>query len=272
MQIQGSTLHIQQALCLPSIEMRRADQSRACYHTHTHDEFSFGVIDAGHAIYHNRDNQYQIHPGDTVYINPNDSHSCNPAMGIWSYRMLFIEAHYITEIQQEIAPQQISALVFERDLSHSKYRYVLFNQLFEVLAQETNPLLAESLLIEYFHSCFARDKPKNTQLIPSSTSQIYRAREQILDQLGVNLNLEEISQTSGLNRFQLIRSFKHSYGQTPHAFQLDQRIKTAKALLKQGQTLIDIASDLGFSDQSHFQRNFKKRMAVSPKQYQNYFN
>jgi threonine/homoserine/homoserine lactone efflux protein len=35
--------------------------------------------------------------------------------------------------------------------------------------------------------------------------------------------------------------------------------------------MVDTAQQLGFSDQAHFQRNFKKRVAVTPKRYQSFF-
>ncbi|WP_245542291.1 helix-turn-helix transcriptional regulator [Psychromonas hadalis] len=76
---------------------------------------------------------------------------------------------------------------------------------------------------------------------------------------------------NGISRYHLIRSFKQCYGLSPHAYQLDERIKSAKTLLKTGHSLIDTSHLLGFSDQSHLQRNFKKRLAITPKQYQSYF-
>nr|WP_231665501.1 MULTISPECIES: helix-turn-helix domain-containing protein [unclassified Pseudoalteromonas] len=57
----------------------------------------------------------------------------------------------------------------------------------------------------------------------------------------------------------MIRSFKQTYGLSPHAYQLDKRIKKAKNLLKSGHSIIETSHLLGFADQSHLQRNFKKR-------------
>jgi AraC-like DNA-binding protein len=54
---------------------------------------------------------------------------------------------------------------------------------------------------------------------------------------------------------------------TPHAWQLDRRIERARALLEQGMSLADAALQLGFADQSHFQRAFKQRVAATPGEY-----
>lgn len=48
---------------------------------------------------------------------------------------------------------------------------------------------------------------------------------------------------------------------------IDQRIERARRLLEQGLPLADAALQLGFSDQSHFQRAFKQRVAATPGEY-----
>ena len=54
---------------------------------------------------------------------------------------------------------------------------------------------------------------------------------------------------------------------TPHAWQIDRRIQRARQLLDQELPLAEIAQQLGFADQSHFQRIFKQRVAVNPGEY-----
>jgi len=89
--------------------------------------------------------------------------------------------------------------------------------------------------------------------------------------LGDNLTLSDFAEQSGLSRYHLVRSFKQKYGLSPHAYQLDTRIRQARKMLQQGDSLVEVAGRLGFADQSHFQRHFKKRLAVTPKQYQSFF-
>ena len=58
---------------------------------------------------------------------------------------------------------------------------------------------------------------------------------------------------------------------TPHAYQLARRINKAKTLLRYGTDIASVAVDLGFTDQSHFHRNFKQIVAATPKQYKDCF-
>jgi AraC-like DNA-binding protein len=92
-------------------------------------------------------------------------------------------------------------------------------------------------------------------------------RDLICARMESKLSIEQLAQLGRCSAYQLIRKFKQAFGQSPHAFQIDQRLNRAKKLLKQGAGLADVAHQLGFADQAHFQRHFKKRHAITPKNY-----
>ncbi len=264
-----STLLFEKSRLLPGIELRRAQSSTACYATHSHDEYSFGVIDRGVATYYNQKSKYCIGTGDTVTINPADAHSCNALEGDWSYRMLFVDPLWIKRLQQDLeCDQEADYLPFRTSYDNNPHCFADFDQLFNCLLSSDNQLQAESLLLEYLGASLAVKQSSSVK--PDSVS-VRRVQELIQDQLGENLTLDEFSEQAGISRFHLIRSFKQVYGQAPHAFQLDARIKKAKLLLQEGYSLVEISGALGFADQSHFQRHFKQRMAITPKQYQAFF-
>ncbi|WP_084629083.1 AraC family transcriptional regulator [Neptunomonas japonica] len=264
-----STVLFEKSRLLPGIELRRAQSSTACYATHSHDEYSFGVIDRGVATYHNQKSKYCIGTGDTVTINPSDAHSCNALEGGWSYRMLFVDPLWVKRLQQDLeCDQEADYLPFRTPYNSNAHCFAAFDQLFNCLLSSDNQLQAESLLLEYLGASLA---VKQSSSVKSDSVSVRRVQELIQDQLGENLTLDEFSEQAGISRFHLIRSFKQVYGQAPHAFQLDARIKKAKLLLQEGHSLVEISGVLGFADQSHFQRHFKQRMAITPKQYQAFF-
>lgn len=257
---------------LPFIEMRSAHRSAACYQTHSHDEFSFGVIDTGSAKYHNLKQANKIHQGTTVTINPGDAHSCNPDAGEWSYRMLFIDTDWIGELQSELFnSNNQDYLAFNQVLQSNPSLFTQFDCLFKQLRESDNKLAAETLLIEYLKTLFGKDLNTQSDLKALDNFHIHRVKELIMDQLDSPWSLDDFCAETGLSRYHLIRSFKQQYGQAPHAYQLNQRINRAKQLLQQGNGLAETALELGFADQSHFQRHFKKRVAVTPKSYQSFF-
>ncbi|WP_286237133.1 helix-turn-helix transcriptional regulator [Neptuniibacter halophilus] len=269
---QDPTHFLTRSEALPFVELRAANRSAACYHTHSHDEFSFGVIDTGSADYRNQQQVHRIQRGTTVTINPGDAHSCNPDAGAWSYRMLFVDTAWVGELQNEFFKTGGSDyLPFPTLYNQDSQSFAGFNQLYPLLLQAEEKLAAETALINFLHARFARGYCARRPDEKLDNFHIQRVRSLIMDQLESNWSLDDFSAESGLSRYHLIRSFKDHYGQTPHAYQLDQRIKKARTLLQSGETLANTAQLLGFADQSHFQRNFKKRVAITPKQYQSFF-
>ena len=81
------------------------------------------------------------------------------------------------------------------------------------------------------------------------------------------LSLDLLARESELGRYQLIRAFRAATGLTPHAYLLNARVNRGRQLLNQGQALAEVAYQLGFADQSHFQRVFKAHVGVTPGQY-----
>ncbi len=258
---------------LPFIEMRQASNSSACYHPHSHEEFSFGVIDAGTSLYINNDISYTIKAGDTVTINPGEVHSCNPKQGQWSYRMLFINSEWIGQLQCDMLGHKLPNFQpfinhYETDPAYFKD----FDQLFKQLMNQTNVLKAETLLIEFLERCFHADRLQHRSDKPShDTHRLTKVKELICEQLEQQFSLDDLAEQAGLSRYHFLRCFKQQFGLSPHAFLLDKRIQKAKRLLQIGNSILDTSLALGFNDQSHFQRNFKKRVAVTPKQYQDFF-
>jgi AraC-like DNA-binding protein len=53
----------------------------------------------------------------------------------------------------------------------------------------------------------------------------------------------------------------------PHTWLMQQRIAHARALLQQGCLPLQVATQLGFADQSHLSRQFKKVYGVGPGAY-----
>ena len=81
------------------------------------------------------------------------------------------------------------------------------------------------------------------------------------------LSLERLARQAGLGRYQLIRAFRAATGLTPHAYLLNARINQGRRLLRDGLALAEVAYQLGFADQSHFQRVFKAHVGLTPGQY-----
>ena len=71
-----------------------------------------------------------------------------------------------------------------------------------------------------------------------------------------------------MSRYHFMHWFRALTGWSAHAYQVNARIEKAREGLRTGAAIAHLAHDLGFADQSHFQRVFKAHTAATPKQYQ----
>jgi AraC family transcriptional regulator len=64
------------------------------------------------------------------------------------------------------------------------------------------------------------------------------------------------------------RQFRRHYGVSVGAFARRQRLQwTARQLASSDRTLVEIALDAGFADQSHFTREFKRHFGIPPRRF-----
>ena len=80
--------------------------------------------------------------------------------------------------------------------------------------------------------------------------------------------LSELADLAELSEFHFCRMFKESLAQTPQEYLTNVRIEHVKrALINSKLTLANIALNVGFSNQSHMGRYFKKIIGVSPREF-----
>jgi AraC family transcriptional regulator len=96
--------------------------------------------------------------------------------------------------------------------------------------------------------------------------KLVRAVEYIQDQLDADLTVSGIAQEVGMSPYYFTRLFKESTGQSPHQYVVEARVRKAKELLTTGKfTISEAAHRVGFVDQSHLTRHFKRVFGLPPK-------
>lgn len=95
-----------------------------------------------------------------------------------------------------------------------------------------------------------------------------QAREMIVEHFPENLKLTQIAAEVGVHPVYLATAFRQKFGVTIGEFVRRLRIKHACAELMKGDLpLAEIASQAGFSDQSHFSKVFKLYVGTTPHKY-----
>ena len=107
--------------------------------------------------------------------------------------------------------------------------------------------------------------PQSVKLTPREIRLVRNAKERLLDQLDDPPSLSTLAQQSGMNVGKLTRGFRFLYGATAYSLLRQERITKARKALEDGQmNITETAHHFGYSDASHFIREFTRHYGTTP--------
>jgi len=228
---------------------------------HTHDQYVIGAIEKGAETLRLKGKTHTIGEGDLITINPGLAHSNSSiADEVLQYRVFYLPPELVREYTG--MPKLCFRVPSRRDTCAAE-RLLCLHRWFERegggrLEQET--ALAEIIDIAFDGAGQADDDVG----LPET---VRRARCFIDDNYRESFGLDVVAQAAGASKFHLVRSFKRAHGLSPFAYRTQRRIDEAKRMVREGASLTEIATDLGFSDQSHLTRKFQSIVGISPARY-----
>jgi len=90
------------------------------------------------------------------------------------------------------------------------------------------------------------------------------AREQLVKRFAYQHGLRALARSVGMSTFQFARVFRELVGFAPHQYLLSARYRSALNMLLEGASVTDACFQSGFSNLSHFSREFKTRFGHPP--------
>lgn len=122
--------------------------------------------------------------------------------------------------------------------------------------------LAAHLISSY--STAPRPLPQPAKGLPAPL--LRRLLSMIEDRLSEDLSLTELAKESGLSESHFTSLFRLSIGLSPHRYIVQRRVERAQSLLQSTKLSInEIATTVGFYDQSHLTRQMKRVLGLTPK-------
>ena len=93
---------------------------------------------------------------------------------------------------------------------------------------------------------------------------VRRAMDYLRDRMSDPVTLDELALHAGLDKFHLCRAFRAQIGMPPHAYLTHLRVARARRLLESGLVASQVASLVGFYDQSQLNRHFRRIVGTTP--------
>jgi AraC-like DNA-binding protein len=85
------------------------------------------------------------------------------------------------------------------------------------------------------------------------------------------LTLADAGAELGASPTHLVRCFTRAFGVAPHAYVLGRRIDAARLQMLDGRPPAEVAAAVGFHDQSHLTRHFRRHVGTTPARYARWF-
>ena len=247
---------------LDSLELLSFQNQRKAYPVHYHDSYCISIVEKG--IF--GENELIIPSGRILISHPYELHDNKLIHNIdFSFSTFYISQ----DVMNSISPYKDTSFpnkVIDNTL--------IYNELKNLLTF-TKSNKQRTDFIKDFHSSFYntihRLASKYGNEIPytpiESSSQIDEVKQYVTSHLSSKIDLTELANISGMNKFKFIRWFKLHVGITPFEYILLKRVGFGKKLIQKGMPLVHVASDSGFYDQSHFSNYFKRYVGMSPNAY-----
>ncbi|MEQ6328066.1 AraC family transcriptional regulator [Pseudomonas chengduensis] len=256
------------------IEVIRAHFEGHAYDPHWHDSYLIGFTEQGVQQFHCRRALFSSVPGQTFFLEPGDIHDGHaPTPGGFTYSTLYLEPAWLEKALPalfEQAPADCLPGVPRTQPDDPGLLPCIANALQALRDGEPRMVrdaALDALLERISRSLHWRQRLSGNPQIPSVA---LRARDYLHAHFQQNIGLDELARACGVDRFRLSRAFKAAFGIAPHGYLIQLRLVRARRLLALGTAPADVASDLGFADQSHLGRWFRRANGLTPGAYRNH--
>ncbi len=215
---------------------------------------------------------YSLKEGDILWVPSHDAHKVEVADdSLYRRIVVYLKEEFIGLLSRELS-DSIGRFTKELPNHVPMPQYVVerFSELIPVhaLQDQDNHLGLVAGFIEWMQFYFYEmerhaDKPG----VQHHSKDVERVVNHIKANYSEPLTVEELSEMAYLSKYHFMRKFKEVMGVSVHQYILNQRLRRARELMKQGVSLTGICYQVGFKDYSTFARAFKKTYMKSPRQF-----
>jgi AraC-like DNA-binding protein len=258
---------------VPGVDLLRARFVTHRYGRHSHETYTFGVIEAGVEEFDYGGRLLRAGTGAVALLNPEVVHT-GQAGGPdgWAYRVLYPQVEVVTRVAAELGWPRSTPGFPDTVVYDARSAGLL--RAAHIAAEHGDRLASSGLLTSALAGLLtAHAGPARTRGRPAgpggrAPAAVRSARELLAEHLADPPSLDELARVTQMSPFALLRAFRRETGLPPHAYLNQQRVRLARLLLDRGVAPAAVAAQAGFADQAHLSRHFKRVVGVPPGAYQ----
>ncbi|OIQ77529.1 arabinose operon regulatory protein [mine drainage metagenome] len=235
---------------------------------HVHDTYAIALIEHGAERFRCARAEGIAPAGSIIVIPPGEVHTgqrgCESG---WAYRVFYPQPQLLAALMAELRDGDAAAPVFGSIVLDDPALFMALRRLHAVLVGAADPLLRAGAWREAMGHLLMRHGGASQPRVGRETVAVRTAQELLRADEGAALTLDAVARAVGLSPWHFNRAFSSEVGLPPHAWRNQWRLAQAKTLLRRGQAPVEVAAALGYADQSHLHRHFKRAFGVTPGAY-----
>ena len=234
---------------------------------HAHDTFVIALIEEGSERFRCRRDEGVASAGKIIVIPPSEVHTGQSAgESGWAYRAFYPQPELQGELMAELRDGDARLPVFDRVVFDDAALFAALQRLHAELIASGDSLQRgcawrEAMTPLLRHAGMGEPATRREDAAVRTVQELLRA------DADAALTLDDLAREVGLSPWHLNRVFSRTVGLPPHAWRNQWRLAQAKRLLHGGMAPAEVAATLGFADQSHLHRLFKRAFGVTPSGY-----
>ncbi|MFA0889506.1 MAG: helix-turn-helix domain-containing protein [Synergistales bacterium] len=257
-------IHYWRSPLLPSILFMDGNHLDLSFTKHSHETYAFGTVESGALGFTYRRETLVAVPKTVNLVVPGEVHDGHAASGQgWSYRMSYVSPENVREASIGLWGRDRGLPFIRKGVIEAPDLAALFRSLYIRLREHAlDELEASTLWILFISETLKRhgEYPEKRLLRPD----IHKAVEFLRENADGEVSLKELADLVSLSPWHFLRTFSKATGLTPHAYLSQARVRRAEKLLRSGTAPADAAVAVGFADQSHLTRWFRKILGTTP--------
>ena len=252
------------------IESLHAHFNGHAYDAHDHDDMLVGFTEQGVQQFQCRRSLHTSVPGRAILIEPGAMHDGHaPEAGGFTYGMLYLPQAWVERAARRLNLSGMGGVeaAFGHTLVDDPTLVDTIRQAFLAIHGNEGRLARDQTLDRLLTRLGGELRGPialESGVVPPA---IARVRDLLHAQMDGNIGLDELASVAGIDRFRLTRLFQRAFGTSPHAYLVRLRLRAARRLLAIGRTPAQVAADVGFADQSHLGRWFRRAYRITPAAY-----
>ena len=230
------------------LEVFDGELSEHSYPWHYHACCTIIVVERGSILYQFQDTSIHLGGSEVLVVEPYHVHR-NMIAQPTTYSAIFVPCDHVERagttslVTQRSARSDVhqKAVALVQCIREAASMSVVNERLAALCGSITDPL------------------PGKEAIVPSRTSRV--------PAIDLDRRIPELAEEARLSKFHFQRLFKKKHGLTIGQLKRQANSEKAKALLERGRAPLDVAHEVGYFDQSHFIKYFKRMWAITPDRF-----